>query len=138
MSSGAAIDALCVEAFAVGSHGLFLCRGFYGVTRCMAAVEGDVVVEKRAQDVFDAVLATKLASAAVVDPRALVLSVTALYFFVFSSKNLLFQYLCALSLIDAGNLEDLGSIEPAVRAAAHDGDTVDLHFVDGYARVDGL
>lgn len=68
-------------------------------------------------------------------PGALVFTVSALYNFVFSGKNLLLEYLCASALFYAGDLEDLGSINIRVTASAHDRNAPDHALVDLLDRV---
>ena len=58
------------------------------------------------------------------------LSVTSLYLFMFTSKDLLFEYLSAFALVDASNLQDLCGIQPRIGAPPHDCDIVDFHLVD--------
>lgn len=53
-------------------------------------------------------------------------------------EDFFLQHLGTLALVDTGHFEDLGSIEPRVGAALHDGDAVDFHFVDVDVGVNGL
>jgi len=136
LAGATAVHALRVEALPVRGHGLFLGRRLDALAGI--PVGADIVVQEGAEDVFDAVLPAELPPAAVVDPGALVLAVAALHLLVLARQDLFLEHLCALALVDTGHLEDLGSVEPAVGAAAHDGDAIDLHLVHGDARVDGL
>jgi len=129
---------LGVEALPVGCHGLLFGGRLDALALALVAVNADVVVQQWSQNILDTVLATELSSAAVVDPGALVLAVATLDLFVFAIQYLFLQHLGALPLVDASNLQDLGSVEPAVRASAHDSDPVHFHFVDGDARVNSL
>lgn len=65
----------------------------------------------------------------------LVLSVSALNFFVRVLLYFTFEDASALRLVKACDLEDLGRVEPGVCFAAHDCDAVAGHLVDGHARV---
>ena len=68
----------------------------------------------------------------------MVLAVAVLDFLVDALLDLSLQDTRSLRLVETDDLEDLGSIEPAVGTSPHDGDIVDDALVDGYARVGGL
>lgn len=49
--------------------------------------------------------------------------------------DLLFQNPRSLRLVEASDLEDVGSVDPAVGFAPHHGHILTLELVDGHARI---
>lgn len=125
-----------VKAFSVGSHCLFL--GWSILALAARTVGRNIVIEQRSQELLYSVLATKFSPSLVADPSALILSVPALDLLVLASQNFLFENFCAFAFVDSCDLQDLGSIEPAIATAAHASDALDFHLVDMYSGVDGL
>ena len=80
-------------------------------------------------------MASRPARARELGRLTLVLSVSALYFFVRVLLHFALEDAGALWLVKACDLEDLGRVEPGVCLPAHDCYAVAGHFVDGHARI---